>query len=237
MLNREKHQLIMGQILKDIYDDISMSSLLGFKGGTCSYFFYGLPRFSVDLDFDLFVTSEENQKMVYEKVVKILKKYGDIKDSYIKRFTIFALLSYGDTDHNIKVEINTRELVPSIKEQFEIKEYLGISMMVAKKDYLFAGKLLALTLRGETAMRDVFDIHHFAKNNWGINQEMIESRTNKTLKEYLNDCIVFVEKIKDGQILHGLGEVIESEKEKDWVKNHLKTDTIFMLKNYISVLG
>ncbi|PIZ76423.1 hypothetical protein COY05_01425 [Candidatus Peregrinibacteria bacterium CG_4_10_14_0_2_um_filter_38_24] len=53
MLNKEKHQLIMGQILRDIYSDTEISSLLGFKGGTCAYFFYNLPRFSVDLDFDL----------------------------------------------------------------------------------------------------------------------------------------------------------------------------------------
>lgn len=227
----------MGQILKDIYDDVSISSLFGFKGGTCSYFFYELPRFSVDLDFDLLVVSEENQKLVFEKVVKILEKYGEIKDSYIKRFTVFALLSYGDTDYNIKVEINTRELVPNIKEQYEMKEYLGISMLVAKKEYLFAGKLLALTLRSEPAMRDVFDIHYFAKNNWGINHELIKSRTNKITKEYLEDCIAFVEKIKDSQIMHGLGEVIASEKEKAWIKKHLKNDTIFMLKNYMSVLN
>lgn len=235
MLNREKHQLIMGQILKDIYDDVLMSSILGFKGGTCSYFFYELPRFSVDLDFDLLVVNEENKKLVFEKVINILGKYGEIKDSYIKRFTIFALLSYGDTDHNIKVEINTRELVPNIKEQYEMKEYLGISMFVAKKDYLFAGKLLALTLRSEMAMRDVFDIHYFAKNNWSINHEVIKIRTKKTTKEYLKDCIAFVEKIKDSQIMHGLGEVVDGEKEKAWIKTHLKNDTVFMLKNYMSV--
>jgi predicted nucleotidyltransferase component of viral defense system len=80
MLNREKHQLIMGQILKDIYADITISPLLGFKGGTCAYFFYGLPRFSVDLDFDLLSVSEENQKIVFEKIVGILSKYGEKKD-------------------------------------------------------------------------------------------------------------------------------------------------------------
>ena len=133
MLNREKHQLIMGQILKDIYTDVSISPLLGFKGGTCAYFFYNLPRFSVDLDFDLLVVNEENQKLVFEKIVAILSKYGQIKDQYIKRFTVFALLSYGDDDHNIKVEINVRKLVESIKDHYEMKEYLGISMFVAKK--------------------------------------------------------------------------------------------------------
>ena len=164
MLNREKHQLIMGQILKDIYTDITISPLLGFKGGTCAYFYYSLPRFSVDLDFDLLVVNEENQKMVFEKIVSILSKYGQIKDQYIKRFTVFALLSYGDDDHNIKVEINVRKLVENIKNHYELKEYLGISMFVAKKDYLFASKLSALTLRNETAMRDIYDIHYFAKS-------------------------------------------------------------------------
>ena len=165
MLNREKHQLIMGQILKDIYTDVSISPLLGLKGGTCAYFFYGLPRFSVDLDFDLLLINEKNQKLVLEKIVAILSKYGQIKDQYIKRFTVFALLSYGDDDHNIKVEINIRKLAENIQDHYEMKEYLGISMFVAKKDYLFASKLLALTLRNETAMRDIYDIYYFAKHN------------------------------------------------------------------------
>ena len=236
MLNREKHQLIMGQILKDIYSDVSIGPLLGFKGGTCAYFFYNLPRFSVDLDFDLLVVTEENQKLVFDKIVSILGKYGRVKNQYIKRFTVFALLSYGDDDHNIKIEINVRKLVKNIKDHYEIKEYLGISMFVANKDYLFASKLSALTLRTETAMRDVYDIYYFAKNNWDINAEVIKERMGKTIKEYLADCLALIERIKDNQILQGLGELIDSEKEKAWVRNHLKTDTIFMLKNYLSVI-
>jgi len=236
MLNREKHQLIMGQILKDIYADVSISPLLGFKDGTCAYFFYGLPRFSVDLDFDLLLVNKGNQKLVFDKIVAILSKYGQIKDQCIKRFTVFALLSYGDDDHNIKVEINVRKLVDNIQDHYEMKEYLGIPMFVAKKDYLFASKLLALVLRNETATRDIYDIHYFAKSNWGINNEVIKERTEKTTKEYLADCITFIEKVKDNRIMQGLGELIDSEKEKAWVRNHLKADTIFMLKNYMSVI-
>ena len=236
MLNKEKHQLIMGQILKDIYTDISISPLLGFKGGTCAYFFYNLSRFSVDLDFDLLEVTEENQKMVFEKVVAILSKYGESKDQYIKRFTVFVLLSYGDEDHNIKIEINVRKPAENMKDLYEMKEYLGISMLAAKKDYLFAGKLVALTLRTETAMRDVFDIHYFAKNHWDINAEVVKNFTGKTVKEYLPDCIALIEKIKESQMLQGLGELIDSEKQKDWVRNHLKVDAVFMLKNYQSVL-
>ena len=235
MLNKERHQLIMGQILKDIYTDVSIAPLLGLKGGTCAYFFYGLPRFSVDLDFDLLIINVENQNSILEKITSILKKYGEIKDQYIKRYTIFALLSYGDADHNIKVEINIRELAENIKNHYELREHLGISMFVAKKDYLFAGKLSALTLRSEMAMRDVYDIYYFAKNNWDINPEVIKERTGKNTKEYLADCLATVEKIKDNQALQGLGELLD-EKEKMWVKNYLKTEAVFMLKNYMSAL-
>jgi predicted nucleotidyltransferase component of viral defense system len=236
MLNRERHQLIMGQILKDIYTDTSISSLLGFKGGTCAYFFYDLPRFSVDLDFDLMLVTQKSQEIVLEKIVAILKKYGEVKDQHIKRFTVFALLSYGDHDHNIKIEINIRDLVENIQDHYEMKEYLGISMFVAKKDYLFASKLSALTLRNETAMRDVYDIYYFAKNNWDINAELIKKRTGQTIREYLIDCLAFIEKLNNSHILQGLGELIDNEKQKDWIRNNLKTEAIFMLKNYISVL-
>ena len=235
MLNREKHQLIMGRILKDIYADTSIASLIGFKGGTCAYLFYDLPRFSVDLDFDLLQEDEADQKLVFESIKTIMEQHGEIKDSHIKRNTIFFLLSYGDTDHNVKVEVNTRMSIPRIKNHFELNEYLGISMLVGKKSYLFASKLASLTLRSEMAMRDIYDIWCFAKNNWDIDTEVLKILTNKNVKEHLADCIALIDRVKDNQILQGLGEVL-SEKEKARVKTHLRKEVIFLLKNYRSVL-
>lgn len=226
----------MGRILRDIYSDTSISSLIGFKGGTCAYFFYGLSRFSVDLDFDLFTTDEATQQMVYEKIGVMLKPYGEVKDQYIKRNTIFFLLSYGDTDHNVKVEVNVRILMPDIKEHYELKEYLGISLLAGKKDYLFASKLAALTDRRTLAMRDIYDVWFFAKNNWDINVEVLKARTGKTIKEHIVDCIPIVESVKDNEILRGLAELLPDEKAKAWVKNHLREETVFLLKNYQSVL-
>jgi predicted nucleotidyltransferase component of viral defense system len=224
----------MGQILKDIYADVTIATLLGFKGGTCAYFFYGLPRFSVDLDFDLLCTDEKNQEIIFTKITNILKQYGILKDQRIKRYTIFVLLSYGDTDHNIKIEISTRKQDKNMQKHFAIKEYLGISMLVANREYLFACKLIALTSRSELAMRDIYDIHFFAKNNWEIDTEVIQNRTGKKIAQHLTECLSCVEKIKSNQILQGLGELLTS-KEKIWTKNHLVSDAIFMLKNYISV--
>ncbi|MDD2248027.1 MAG: nucleotidyl transferase AbiEii/AbiGii toxin family protein [Tissierellia bacterium] len=76
MVSINKHKFFLIQILKDIYSDIELANCLGFKGGTALMFFYDLPRFSVDLDFNLLDPAKE--KAVYEKVRKILSKHGKI---------------------------------------------------------------------------------------------------------------------------------------------------------------
>ena len=225
----------MGQILQEIYSDTAISSLIGFKGGTCAFFFYGLNRFSVDLDFDLFSTDEAAQKLVFEKLGGRIQKYGEIKDRYIKHNTIFFLLSYGDADHNVKVEINLRILMPDIREHYEIQERMGVSMLVGKKDYLFASKLAALTSRRVLAMRDIYDIWFFAKNTWDINAGVIRARTGKTVKEHLADCIPVIESVQNNEILRGLGELLQDEKQKMWVRTHLRKEAVLLLTNYMSV--
>ena len=36
--------------------------------------------------------------------------------------------------------------------------------------------------------------------------------------------------------IHGLAELLPGEKEKAWVKTHLRKEVVFLLKNYQSVL-
>ena len=75
------------RILKDIFSDDSVAPFLGFKGGTAAYFFYGLDRFSVDLDFDLLDNAKE--KHVFEQIKKILSVYGKLKEAEAKRYNLF----------------------------------------------------------------------------------------------------------------------------------------------------
>ena len=82
----------------------------------------------------------------------------------------------------------------------------------------------------------MFNIWYFSKNNWDINPEVIKTRINKTIKEYLTDCIPVIEKVKDNEILQGIGELLPSEKDKVWVKSQLRKEVVFFLKNYQSVL-
>jgi len=223
MLEIKKHRIILLQILKDIYTDVSISSTLGFKGGTACHLFYSLPRFSVDLDFDLL--NLENEKVVFEKIGKILRKYGKIKNKFNKRFTLFFLLSYEEGAANIKIEISKRKFSSS----YEIKNYLGIPMLVMKKQDIFAHKLIALSERKNLANRDLFDIWFFLKENWEINEKLVQERVGKNLGSHLEECLKIVEKVSEKRILSGMGELLD-EKTKKWVKQNLKKDLLFLIK-------
>ncbi len=223
VLKIPQHRNILFQILKDIYSDTNISPFLGFKGGTAAYIFYNLPRFSVDLDFDLLNESKEEE--IFEKIVKIIGNYGRVKEAVKKRFSLFFLLSYDEEAQNIKVEINRRVF----GSQYEVKTYLGVSMLVMKREDMFAHKIMAMYERMDKANRDIYDVWFFLKNNWPINSKIVEKRSGMVFKTLLKKCITSLEKGKNKNILQGIGELLD-EKQKLWVKKHLISDVLFLLK-------
>ena len=222
MLEITAHKLIMNKILKGIYSDIRIASLLGFKGGTALYMFYNLPRFSVDLDFDLL--DETKKDLVFSKVGKIVKDFGEVRDQREKYFNLFWLLSYQEGHRQVKIEINKRIFDSS----YEVKSYLGLPILVMKKEDMFAHKLAAVLERKELANRDIFDIWFMLDNNWKINGTLLESRVQIPAKDYLEKCLEFLRKNSPKSILAGLGELVDN-KTKIWVKDKLLEETIFLL--------
>lgn len=225
-LNYSIHKNILVQILIDIYSDTTISPYLGFKGGTAAYLFYELPRYSVDLDID--VLDESKEDYIFEQVLKIIKKYGEVKESEKKRYNLFFLLSYDNKEknaQNIKIEINRR----SFSSKYEVRAFNGVSMLVMIKEDMFAHKLVAMHERLGETNRDIFDVWFFSKNNWGVNKEIIENRTGMAYKKFLEVCIKELEDMNNNNILSGLGELV-SEKQKTWIKTKLKLETIIQLK-------
>jgi predicted nucleotidyltransferase component of viral defense system len=222
-LNIPTHKTILFQILKDLYSDTSISPLLGFKGGTAALMFYGLDRFSIDLDFDLLDDTKEEQ--VFEKVTSILKKHGTLKESHKKRFSLFFLLSYEDKAHNIKVEINRRQF----GSRYEVKTYLGVSMLVMLREDMFAHKLMAMHERIGKTSRDIYDVWFFLQQRFPINKDIVEARSGMTFDKLLEKCIGQLEKMKDKNILDGVGELL-TEGQKDWARAKLRADTVSLLK-------
>ena len=225
-LNSPLHQNIMVKILSDIYKDKEIAPYLGFKGGTAAYLFYGLERFSVDLDFDLLDETKEN--FVFEKIIKIIQPHGTIKQSDNKRFNLFFLLSYNNKKEgaqNVKIEINKRPF----GSKYKLKSFMGISMLVMIEEDMFANKLIAMYERLGNTNRDIFDVWYFSKNDWSINRELVEKRAEIPFKEFLKKCLTALENFDDHNILDGMGELL-NEKQKNWVKTKLKDETLFLLK-------
>jgi predicted nucleotidyltransferase component of viral defense system len=226
------HKNILVHILKDIFTDSQIAPYLGFKGGTAAMLFYNLSRFSVDLDFDLLDATKED--IIFEKVEAILKNYGTIKPQQ-KRYSIFFLLVYKDKLHgaqNIKVEINKR----NFGSKYEVKNYLGIAMLVMVKEDMVAHKLVAMHERIGKTNRDIFDVWFFFHNKWPVNTKIVELRTHMSYKDFLQVCISDLEKMSNRSILSGIGELL-NEKQKAWAKAKLLPETIFLLKLALSNLS
>jgi len=213
----------MLKILKDIYTDTSISSYLAFKGGTAAMLFYGLPRNSVDLDFD--ILDPEKEELVFRRIQKLVSVYGKITEAIIKRNNILVVISYGTGLPQLKIEINRQQF----GSNYSNMSLLGIPMLVMNKSDMFAHKLMAMYERMGRTSRDIFDVRFFAQNDWEINKAMVEKRSGKTFVKIINECIISLEKMSEAHILDGLGELLD-ERQKDSTRAKLKADTIFQLK-------
>lgn len=182
-------------------------------------------KFSVDLDFNLLDPTKE--KTVYEKVRKILLKYGKIFDEAMKFYGPIIVLDYGVGERKLKVEISNRQW----DNHYEIKNLLGIHMQVMVVPDMFAHKLCALLDRTEVTNRDIFDNWFFMQRQTPINQEIVETRMEMSLADYIGKCIDQLESMNDRGMLDGLGELMD-EDMKRFVRTKLRTETISLLRFY-----
>jgi predicted nucleotidyltransferase component of viral defense system len=225
MVNVNRHRFFLVQILKDIYSDIELSNYLGFKGGTALMFFYDLPRFSIDLDFNLLEIEKED--FAYVKVRNILQKYGRIFDEAKKFHGPLIVLDYGVNERKLKVEISNR----TFGDRYEIRNLLGINAKVMVQEDMFAHKLCALLDRNAIANRDVFDCWFFMQRQTPVNKNIVESRMKMSLNHYLQACIELLEGMSDKGIMQGMGELLDN-KMKRFVRVELRSEVIKLLNFY-----
>ena len=223
MVDVNKHKFLLVQILKDIYKDIELANYLGFKGGSALMFFYDLPRFSVDLDFNLLDTGKG--ELVYGKVRNILLKYGTVFDEAVKFYGLLLVLDYGYGERKLKVEISRRVF----EDRYEVKDLLGINVRVMLKEDMFAHKLCALLDRSAITHRDLFDCWFFLQSQTTVNKQIVESRMGMPITDYLQKCIELLEGMSDKGLLHGLGELMDEEMKR-FVRTELRTELIGLLK-------
>jgi len=228
MLDQKKHRFHLINILLKLYKDTEIASVLGFKGGTAAYLFYDLPRFSVDLDFDLLGSFNK-----MDKITALLAKDYVIKDQFDKRYTLFWLISYGKGSVNIKIEVSKRPT----KNRFESKFFYGVSVAAMVLPDMIANKLTAIVDRKKFANRDIFDAHYFLSQPGvvEINYQLIKERTGLEAKQFYQKMYQRINKKRQENLLHGMGELLTG-KQKTWVKEKLLDELNELIKIQLDIL-
>ena len=186
---QEKHYTQMAT-LSGIYSEISRE--LVFKGGTALFFFYGLDRFSEDLDF----TKTENfdaKKMMRAisgkfEILGILHEIRDIKFISGTRMKIKArgpLYKGPRSESIVDIDISERNdlvMEPEVREVVPVYTDLRpFTVPVMTKDEILAEKIRAITIRGRA--RDIYDMAFLLKK--GAKPDI--SMANKKLSLYKKD--------------------------------------------------
>lgn len=236
-LDTTKHKTQMLNILMDVYNEGALASSLGFKGGTAAMLFYGLPRFSVDLDFDLIPMYEPNSEELNKVILamtEIIGKRYEIKEQSTKYNTLFWLVNYGEGLANLKIEISTRK---KPFNSYSLLPLYGYTLRVLDVKDMIAHKLVAAMERTSIANRDLFDVHYFLTSKYAsdINYDVILDRTGKNSREFFESFLKYLDKVNNQNILQGMGEVL-TDSQKDWVKSKLLTELKGLIQRQIDFL-
>lgn len=234
-----KHKVRLIRLLTALVDDTYISRVSHFKGGTCAAMLGYLDRFSVDLDFD--IEKQADEQIVEKNIATIITQLGlEIKNK--SATTLFYTLKYPSTGgerNTLKLSFMREETEENIYEKKYIPE-IDRFVSCQTRETMFSNKLIALTNRykknNNIAIRDVYDIHHFFEQGYRYNSEIITLRTGKTIKDYLQEVVIFIEeKITGKDITNDLSFLLEF-KHFQVLRKTLKQETITLLKDEIKRL-
>jgi len=212
------HKRVLTTLLLEIYKTPGPAEKLVFKGGTCAFLFYGLPRLSLDLDFDLPAPLDAPEAA---RLRAALERHAAVRDAKDKANTLFYLLDYAKGAPNVKVEVGKRIWKNNSEKPAWL---LGVEMRIADEPTMATNKIVALADRKNPVARDLFDAHYFLKMGYPLNESLVRERTGKGLLDYLADLASLVPRVFTAKAVHhGLGDVLD-EKQKSWVKGRLVKD-------------
>ncbi len=148
----------------------SLPGKMSFIGGTSLRFFYNLPRFSEDLDFDNFGLSVHDFEHIIAAVVADLSLQGFVVDSVVRikgayhcyiRFNnlLFENRLSPHADEKILVKIDTalQDFSVQTEKKFFNRYSIVEEVVVNPAEILMAQKTIALLERSTPKGRDFFD--------------------------------------------------------------------------------
>jgi predicted nucleotidyltransferase component of viral defense system len=169
-----------------------------FYGGTCLRIFYGLQRFSEDMDFSL-LQPDESFKLenYFDAIIAEFKALGrevsitkkgkktltNVKSAFLKDNTEIYNLQF-TTEKSIKIKIEVDTLPPLGFETEHKLLMLPFSFMCRcyTLSDLYAGKMHALLFRnwkGRVKGRDWYDFEWYVRNNVPLNFTHLQQRAEQ----------------------------------------------------------
>lgn len=204
LLNAQ-HEVMQQIVLAGLYRGAFFNKA-AFYGGTCLRIFYGIQRFSEDMDFSLlskdpdfrlenyFDAIHSEFKAVGREVIitkKEKKTPTNVESAFLKDDTSVYNLQFS-TERSIKIKIEA-DVNPPAGFQTEHKLLLlPFSFMVRCYTLpdLYAGKIHALLFRGwknRVKGRDWYDFEWHVRNNTPLNLEHFHQRALQSENDFLEN--------------------------------------------------
>jgi predicted nucleotidyltransferase component of viral defense system len=174
-------------------------SRAAFYGGTCLRIFYGLPRFSEDLDFSLLIPDATFSLEPYFKAVRneflalgmeieisAKKKTIEtgIESAFLKNNThLFSLSINTEKKIKIKFEVDTQPPLGFATEEKLLLQPFSFYVKCYSLSDLFAGKMHALLYRNwknRVKGRDWFDVEWYVRKGTQLNLAHFISRAKQS---------------------------------------------------------
>jgi predicted nucleotidyltransferase component of viral defense system len=199
---------------------------IAFKGGTALKLFYGLPRYSEDVDYDMLPGgSGEELLNILDRLFKRHK--WEITDQALKYYTLLFELRFAGIDRNfrLKIEISTR------KKHLDtsIQSLRGVPVLILQPSFLMTEKLI--TFLEKEAGRDIFDAWFILNGSYQLNQPMIEEAFGNERKFY-QTILKKIEKADQKAISRDTGKLIGPD-QRNWVKTSFLEDFKMLIRRKI----
>ncbi len=229
------HKAMLYRVLVGIADDISLASVLRFKGGTCAAMMGYLNRFSVDLDFDFLGKSQE-VPAIRGRIEKMAKSLGfEIYDKSKDGIQFFLKYQAPPGKRNT-LKVDAVFPVPNSSHYCsfyfsDISRTLGCQTI----EDMFANKLVAVLDRyekyGSVAGRDLYDTHAFFMQELEYNSDIIKERRGVDVKSFLKELIAFIKKHFTETVLNQDLNMLLPDQEFQRVRKILIPETLGFLEN------
>jgi predicted nucleotidyltransferase component of viral defense system len=188
-----------------------------FKGGTALKLFYGLPRYSEDIDYDS--TGRVSPKDLVEKIKNVTaKKRWEITDEAVKYNTILVELRFSGPERNfhVKIEISTREKELSITPL----SLRGVPVISLEPSVLMMEKLITFVKR--QAGRDFFDAWFILNNAYPLDEGLIQKEFGNTAQFYRR-LLGIIKKADSKKIHRDTGKLLSLD-HRNWIRSSFLKD-------------